>query len=83
MTDKIGGVIVTAPLWNGAEPHDLRQIVAWLSSASYHFADDSGKEWISAYKKLDAPVKAVNRLRLGFHCLSVKLNRPGLPGLKP
>jgi hypothetical protein len=43
--------------------------VAWLSSASYHFADDSGKEWADAYKTLDAPEKAVNRLRLGFYAI--------------
>jgi len=54
MTDdeKIGGVVVFAPLWNKSKPEYLRQIVNLLSSASYNFADDAGGEWGHGYAQV-------------------------------
>ena len=65
----IGGVLASAPLWNGATVDDLRGIVKALSDASYHFADDSGKEWGSAKHAMDMAASTVNRLRLGFYAI--------------
>lgn len=51
---KIGGVMVGAPLWHGATEAELKQIVAHLSAASCHYADDSAEEWRKARKELQA-----------------------------
>ena len=71
MTEKpmIGGIVTTAPLWNGATEDDMRAIVKALSDASHHFADDSGKECGSARHSLDMAAATVNRLRLGFYAI--------------
>ena len=70
MTDTwIGGVVASAPLWNGATEDDLRGIVKALSDASHHYADDSGKEWGLARHSLDTAASTVNRLRLGFYAI--------------
>ena len=69
-SDKwIGGVVASAPLWNGATEDDLRGIVKALSDASHHYADDSGKEWGSARHSMDMAAATVNRLRLGFYAI--------------
>ena len=65
----IGGVVASAPLWNGATEDDLRGIVKALSDASHHYADDSGKEWGSAKASMDTAASTVNRLRLGFYAI--------------
>ena len=68
---RIGGVPVDAPLWGGATPSVLFEIVSHLSKASYHFADDSTGEWVKARQALrDAAAKA-NQFRLDYHALEV------------
>lgn len=65
----IGGIPVSAPLFRGATFPQLYAIVADLSTASYHYADDSGREWSKA---ADMKVKAaaqVNTLRLDFSAI--------------
>lgn len=42
---KIGGVPYDAPLFRGASLDNLLLIIELLSSASFHYADDSGGEW--------------------------------------
>ncbi|MBP8062477.1 MAG: hypothetical protein KAY29_01285 [Brevundimonas sp.] len=60
----IGGVVSGAPLWKGATEAELLAIVASLSSASYHYADDSGKEWGAAAEHKRKAAAEVNRLGL-------------------
>lgn len=62
--EKIKGVPVTAPLFKTAPAEDLAQIVDHLSSASYHFADDSAKEWGTARERLKKAAEIVNRHQL-------------------
>ncbi len=69
MSEKIGGVIATAPLWNGATEEHLRLIVKLLSRASYNFADDSGGEWSHGYEQVRTAAKMVNEARLGFYAI--------------
>lgn len=66
---KIGGVNVTAPLWNKAPEADIRAIVRMMSDASHHFADDSGKEWSLGYSLRDNAAAEINRLRLGAYAI--------------
>ena len=69
MTDKIGGVIVTAPLWNGATEEHLRQIVKLLSGASFNFADDTCGEWGHGHAQVQTASRMVNDARLGFYAI--------------
>ncbi len=71
MTDgeKIGGVVVFAPLWNKSKPDYLRQIVNLLSSASYNLADDTGGEWGHGYAQVQSAARMVNEARLGFYAI--------------
>jgi hypothetical protein len=62
--EKINGISADAPLFRGASPDTLQAIVALLSKASYHYADDSTKEWGYAdAAKVEAVVK-INQLKL-------------------
>jgi hypothetical protein len=69
MTATIGGVNVTAPLWNGATEAELRAIVNHLSAASYHYADDSGQEWGHAGSAKAQAVSEINRLKLSAYAI--------------
>lgn len=69
----IGAVVSDAPLWNNATEAELLAIVASLSSASYHYADDRGKEWGKADASVAKAAAEVNRLRLSasaIRCLA-------------
>lgn len=68
--ELIGGVDVTAPLWNKAEPRELHAIVDALSTASYHYADDSAGEWGFAAAALHWAAHAVNSARLGHYAIT-------------
>ena len=77
--NKIGGINVTAPLWNKATEAELRAIVASLSSASYHYADNSGREWGTARAAKASAASEVNRLRLSSMAIqALYADRPQL-----
>jgi len=67
--EKIGGVPVTAPSWRGAPALTLTAIVGLLSSASYHYADDSGKEWGAAQMKKMEVAALINQYKLSFYAI--------------
>lgn len=67
--EKIGGVPVTAPLWRGAPALTLSAIVGLLSSASYHYADDSGMEWSTANMKKMEAAALINQHKLDFSAI--------------
>jgi hypothetical protein len=82
MKPMIGGIAVTAPLWNGATEDELRAIVRHLSDASHHYADDSGKEWGlgDAFKAIAAA--EINRLKLGASAIRyIAKDQPQLVGI--
>jgi hypothetical protein len=65
----IGGVIVTAPLWNNVPPITLVGLVKLLSSASYHFADDSAEAWSRGNECLRQFAREVNAAGLWYHAI--------------
>ncbi len=69
MPDAIGDIIVTAPLRNNAPPEELRSIVELLSRASYHYADDSSKEWGAAQRTKTEAAEKINGFNLGFRAI--------------
>ncbi len=84
MTDasKIGGIIATAPLWNKATEAELLWIIKCLSDASYHFADDSGSEWSTAYSLVRKAAAEINRLKLTSRAIkALHDHAPQLVGL--
>lgn len=66
MQEKFNDVPWDASLFNGASLFDLNQIVTYLDQASYHYADDSGKEWGSAAVCKGEAAKLANTLNLNF-----------------
>jgi hypothetical protein len=79
----IGGVIVTAPLWNNVLPITLVGMVKLLSSASYHFADDSAEEWGLGNECLRQFAMAVNAAGLGYHAIfCLRRDKPQLVTLE-
>lgn len=64
---EINGVPSTAPLFRGASEEALLSIVESLSSASHHYADDSGKEWGVGRAAVKSAARHVNALGLGFN----------------
>lgn len=62
--EKINGIPADAPLWRGATHAELKAIIALLSKASYHYADDSGKEWGNAQSAKAEAAQEINRLTL-------------------
>lgn len=69
LKEKIGGVVVTAPLWNGTPALTLTGIVQLLSSASYHYADDSGGEWGKASTAKMEAAALINQHKLTFSAI--------------
>lgn len=67
--NQIGGVNWNAPLFNGATEEQLESIVSALSTASYHYADDSGGEWGAGGKALKKACATANDLRLGHYAM--------------
>lgn len=65
-TETIGGIDATAPLFMRVTPDSLRDLVGLLSSASYHYADDSAGEWGSAHECLRLFAATVNAARLPY-----------------
>lgn len=72
--DTIGGIDATAPLFMRVTPDSLRDPVELLSSASYHYADDSAGEWGSARECLRRFAATVNAARLPYAAI-VALHR--------
>lgn len=70
MSETIGKIPATAPLFNNAGYMHLRGIVELLSKASYHFADDSGTEWSSASIALNEAAAEINKLKLLHDAIS-------------
>ena len=66
MSETIGNIHATAPLWNGADFMTLKGIVQLLSRASYHYADDSGGEWGRANLAKMEAAAIINQHQLGF-----------------
>jgi len=70
MTDTlIGGVRYDAPLFNKVPLETLLNMVKLLSTASYHFADDSGKETSSGYARVREFAATANNHRLCFYAI--------------
>ena len=65
----IGGIPASAPLFRGATFAQLYAIVADLLTASYHYADDSGREWSKAADMKAKAAAQVNTLRLDFSAI--------------
>jgi len=78
----IGGIKASAPLWNKAPEADLLAIVESLSRASYHYADDSGKEWGKAGSCIATASAECNRLSLSFSAITaIHRHKPQLVSL--
>jgi hypothetical protein len=71
MDTLIGGIPVTAPLWRGATRDKLLRIIELMSDASYHYADDSGKEWGRARECKNEAAALINQLRLDYAAIKV------------
>lgn len=69
MSETIGNINATAPLWNGADFMVLKGIVQLLSSASYHYADDSGGEWGRASLAKMEAAAIINQHKLSFYAI--------------
>ena len=67
--NKIGGINVAAPLWNKANESELRAIVTKLDDASYHYADDSAREWGKGDLAKEQAAAEVNRLMLSTRAI--------------
>lgn len=65
----IGGIVEDAPLWRGASSSDLKDIIKLMSDASYHYADDSTREWgKAALCKMQAAAK-INSFKLDYDAI--------------
>jgi len=65
----IGGVPLDAPLWRGTAEPALHEIVARLTAASFHYADDSTREWGLAREALAQAARSINQHRLGMQAI--------------
>lgn len=63
----IGGYSVSAPMFRKATEAELLAIVALISEASYHYAEDTGKEIGLGNMKMREAARAINNLEL-FYC---------------
>lgn len=63
---KIGGIPASAPLWRNTPPETLVRIVKCLSDASFHYADDSGREWGRARELVVEAAALANAHSLDF-----------------
>ena len=66
MTTTIGGIASDAPLFMKTPELTLFGIVERLSTASYHYADDSASEWGRASLAKMEAAALINQHRLGF-----------------
>jgi hypothetical protein len=67
--DMINGIRATAPIFHHATFDELSEVVALLSKASYHFSDDSAKEWGAAKKAVRDAAKICASFELGLSAL--------------
>ena len=61
---EINGISADAPLFKDTPEADLSAVISHLKSASYHYADDSGKEWSKAREHVRTAAAIVNGHRL-------------------
>ena len=66
---KFNGIPASAPLWQNTPPETLAKIVKCLSDASYHYADDSGREWGKARELVVEAAALVNAHSLNFDAM--------------
>ncbi len=66
MTNLISSIPLDAPLFRPATEEELLAIILKLSQASYHYADDTSKEWGQGRRLVAEAATEVNRLRLGY-----------------
>ena len=66
---EINGIISTAPLFSGAGNNSLSEIMKHLGDASYHYADDSGKEWDKARQHIEEAARIVNSKGLSYRAI--------------
>jgi len=65
----INEIPATAPLFNKAGPEQLQEIIQHLHAASYHYADDSGREWGKAKQHVADAGKIANKCNLSFRAM--------------
>lgn len=63
---KIDGVPVTAPLWGRAPAEDLARIMKLMLDASYHYADDTAREWSRGNRCMIEAAQIANQHKLSF-----------------
>lgn len=69
MITHINSIPVDAPLFQGVPVDDLLAIIGKLSSASYHYADDSGKEWGVAVEAVREAARLINQHKLRYDAI--------------
>lgn len=77
----INDIPANAPLFCGASKEDLQAIIKHLHDASYHYADDSAREWGQARTHVAEAAKIVNRNGLRFGAMQAiqKEAKPMMP----
>ena len=65
----IDGIPASAPLFKGASKDELASIIKHLHDASYHYADDSAKEWEAANGHIRNAGGIANKCRLSFRAM--------------
>lgn len=66
MTEKFNNVPWDAPMFRKASLADLQLVVSYLSKASYHYADDTGREWGTAAACKENAAQLCNQHNLDF-----------------
>lgn len=70
MTNRISDIPADAPLFQKVPEETLLQLILKLSQASYHFADDTSKEWPIGYGLVNEFAAEANTLNLRFAAVS-------------
>lgn len=67
--EVINGIPASAPVFKGAKFEDLKAIIKHLTDASYHYADDSAKEWQRGRSHVKEAAQMCNNLGLGYEAI--------------
>lgn len=67
--NKINNISMDAPIWRGAKPEQLAEILSLFQTASFHFADDSGAEWPDGNAAVKKAAQHIVELNLGFYAI--------------
>lgn len=65
----INDIPANAPLFRKAPKEDLAAVIKHLHEASYHYADDSGREWELAKQHVADAANILNKLQLPFRAI--------------